>query len=211
MYTKYNVLYDLDRTICFIGNCHINTIISNELERSRQVERITLEEIVLCDSEWFKQRQFFCGISSIVFKKHVVETIAHHSPHYVTIIDSNASVDRNAQIGHNTLISGSTFVVDDTSIGNHTMVNSSFLSHENVIGNFCHISPLSYLSFSKLGQGVAVGINSIFAGHPTRIITVPDWCNFSLNSRVTRAIDVTGTYFGHKKLNNETSLTTNIL
>lgn len=211
MFSDYKVLHDLDRPICFIGNCQINTIISTELARSRCVENLTLEQTLLRDQAWFDQHQFFCGISNIAFKKTVVESIAAFNPHYVSFIDTRASVDRCAKIGNNVFISHASTVFDNTVIGNHTLVGSSFLSHENIIGDFCHISPLSYLSYSKLGQGVAIGVGSVFAGKPDRIITVPDWCNFSLNSRVTRTIDTAGTYFGHKKLNDETSLTTDIL
>jgi acetyltransferase-like isoleucine patch superfamily enzyme len=208
---KFNILHNRYLPVCFVGNCHMNSLLALEINREYPAETVTVEEALTHTQDWFDQRQFFCGISDVKFKKYVIESLDKFNPHYVTFIDRQSSVSRDAIIGHNNFISGHCTIYNDNVIGNHSIIISTFLSHENIIGNYSHLSPWGYFSFTTLGQGVVVGVDSTFVGHSTRRISVPDWCNFHIKSRVTRAIDTTGTYRGNTKLNFDTSLTKNIL
>ena len=69
----------------------------------------------------------------------------------------------------------------------------------------------SLLNFNNIGIGTCMGSRISIIGKPEKFTHTADHCNFTLGSIVNRSIDNPGTYFGNRKLTDETSLTYKLL
>jgi NDP-sugar pyrophosphorylase family protein len=204
---QYDIVHDLDRPLCFIGNTFHNHTLYNYFKHLRPCEHLSLEEVAGKDQAWIDSRQFMGVVTSVSFKKQIADTLADKNIKWFSVKASNSHIGHNVLIGYNTFINHFNVVYDDVEIGDHcTLANHLAISHCVIIGNYCHISPFSYLCFTTLGNGVCIGIRGTFPGKPDNKLTIADWSNFMLDSIVTESIASTGTYSGKRKQSDESSL-----
>ncbi len=208
---EYKILHDSNLPLCFIGDTYNNNTLFNYFKDTRPCEKFLIEEIKNKDKHWFAARQFMsCGTGQ-AFKKQIVNSLEEFNLNWFSVISANTHLGHDVQIGHNTFINNFNVILDKTIIGNHCVITAFVcISHSVNIGDFCHISPYSYLCFTRLGAGVYIGTRSTFTGNEQNIINITDWCNFMLDSVVTGDITEAGTYYGKRKHSNETSLTLSI-
>ena len=208
----YNILHDQQRILTFVGNTYHNNNLYNSFKTIRPCEKVTLEDAQNQNKDWYQQRQFMCAVTNIAFKNLVVETLNKHHVEWFSVVHSTNCIQDNVVIGKNTLVNYHNVISEDASIGDHvTISNFCTLSHEVTIGNMCHLSPYVYLCFTNLSKGVCVGLKSSFPGKPTLPITVTEWTNILMESRITKSLPEPGTYAGNRCINSETSLETKIL
>ena len=208
----YNILHDQQKILTFVGNTFDNSNLYNNFKQLRPCEKITLEQAQDQSTDWYQQRQFMCAVANISFKKLVAETLNKQHVDWFSVVHSTNCIQDNVTIGKNTLINYQNFISEDTSIGDHvTISNFCNLSHEVSVGNMCQLSPYVYLSFTTLSTGVCVGLRSSFPGKPTSPLTIPEWVNILMESRITKSLMRSGTYAGNRCINSELSYETKIL
>jgi NDP-sugar pyrophosphorylase family protein len=208
---QYKILHDHGLPLCFIGDTHNNDTLFNYFKDIRPCEKILIEEIKKKDKNWFAARQFMsCGTGQ-AFKKQIVDSLEEFNLNWFSAISANTHLGHDVKIGHNTFINNFNVIYDETIIGNHCVITAFVcISHSVSMEDFCHISPYSYLCFTKLGKGVYIGTRSTFRGNEQNILNITDWCNFMLDSVVTGNVTEAGTYYGKRKYSSETSLTLSI-
>lgn len=209
----YHVLHDNDKPICVIGKSYVNRLIVNFLNsQNRFVENVSLELVTEKPQSWFDARQFFFSFADVKFRKLAWEKIEHAHPNYVTFVDTNTSGYNRSNIGRNCTLLGSSVLMDDSQIGNNVIMGNCVISHECKIGDFCHLSPFCYFSFTDLSEGNVVGVGSKFIGRKNKKLYTMPWCNYCVDTLITKNIKVVGTYNGTNNfVSSKTSLTKNIL
>lgn len=208
---QYSIIHDHDLPLCFIGNTFHNHTLYNYFKNLRPCEHLSLEQVAEKDQAWINSRQFMGVVSSIPFKKQIVDILADKNIKWFSVVNANSHIGHNVTIGFNTFVNNFNVLYDDVVVGDHcTLTMYLAISHCVVIGDFCHISPFSYLCFTTLNDGVCVGIRGTFPGKPDNRLTIAEWSNFMLDSTVTESITVSGTYSGRRKQSDDTSLTLKI-
>jgi bifunctional N-acetylglucosamine-1-phosphate-uridyltransferase/glucosamine-1-phosphate-acetyltransferase GlmU-like protein len=153
-----------------------------------------------------------CAVTNVAFKKQVVDSTAGFNPDWFSVVDQSNSIAPDVEVGKNTLINLFNSIYAGAVIGNHvTITNFNSLSHGVIIDEMCHISPYTYVCYTHLGKGVCVGLRSSFAGKPDKPISVTDWCNITMDSRITESITKTGTWYGNRRVNSQSSLDVKLL
>lgn len=204
----YNILHDSGKPICFVGDTYVNNFIYKSFKDRRPCEIVKYEDLLDKTQDWFDQRQFFCTSSTLPFKEKVVATLDKYNVQYVSFVEKSTNVGGNVTIGYNTCIQGYTSLFDDVQVGNHChLVAYITLAHDSIVKDFCYICPYSYICFTTLERGVVVGLRSSFVPLPDNRLTVPPYTNFLMNSVINRPINKTGTYYGNRRMSDETSLT----
>jgi len=209
---NYRILYDLDRRLCFIGDTWHNHTQHRYWSQFRPSELVSLEHALVQSPDWWQQRQFMCAVTNVAFKKQVVDAVSFQNPAWFSVVENSSGICHNVQIGKNTLINFHNVIYDGTEIGDHvTLTNFLMLSHQVKVADMCHISPYTYLCYTTLMPGVCVGLRSSFPGKPSDPIQIAAWSNLLMDSRVTKTIDASGTFFGNRQRDTLTSLQVKIL
>ena len=205
---QYRIINDLGLPFCFIGTTYHNHTLYNYFNGDRPCEHVSLEYVCQQDQTWFDKRQFMAVVTSVAFKKQIVESLNSRQINWVSVVSENTHIGHNVKIGRNTFVNNFNSIYDGVDIGDHcTITNFLSLSHCVTIKDYCHVSPYCYLCFTTLDQGVCVGVRSAFTGTPQQPIYVAPWSNFMLGSNVSGSIPMSGTYAGRRKQSDQTSLT----
>ena len=209
---NYEILHDLERPLCFIGDTWHNHTQHQYWSGLRSSELVSLEHAMIQAPHWWAERQFMCAVTNVAFKKKVSEAVSDHDPSWFSVIERSTHIGHDVHIGKNTLINFQNVIYDGTDIGDHvTLTNFLMLSHKVKIQDMCHVSPYSYLCFTTLRPGGCVGLRSSFPGKPDAGIEIAAWSNVLMDSRVTQSIHTAGTYFGNRKRDPLASLDVKIL
>lgn len=212
MYLEYEILHDHGLPMVFVGDTFHNHSLYNYFKNVRSCHHIRLEEAMEQDDDWFHSHQLMAIVTDVKFKKILAESLESRPVKWFSAVGKNNVLYHGIRIGVNTLINHFNVLYDDTVIGDHcTITNHLAVSHDVRIGDFCHVSPFSYLCFTTLGKGCVVGVRSSFPGKPTCPITVADWTNVLMDSRVTKSLEISATYSGNRVFDESTSLTKKIL
>ena len=205
--TKYKLLYDNEKILCFIGNSHPNNELFQYFVQTRECENIRYEDMLIKKQSWFDARQFIVTAASIQFRKLVVDGLAQFNPDYFSVYSTLTHIGGDVSIGRGTLISSFNTILDGVVVGGHTLITThTTLSHLSVVNDFCHIGPYSQILVATVGSGCYLAARSSIVGTKSDPRTVVDYCNFILESMVTKNITSPGTYYGNKRLNSFTSL-----
>ena len=209
---SYSVLYDLQKPMVFVGTTFHNTMLYEYFSKTRSCYIFQVEEIENNDQSWFDRHQFMSAVSNVKTKYFLVEKIANKLPHYFTVLGTGNTF-ANVSIGQNTFIQHyNVGVCEDIVIGNHcTVGNFNTLGHNTYLNDYCHMSMYSLTNFNNIGTGTCMGSRATVIGKPDELTITADHCNFALGSVVNQSVDQPGTYFGNRRLSNETSLTYKIL
>jgi NDP-sugar pyrophosphorylase family protein len=195
-----------------VGKSYVNQIAFDALKKRRKTVWLSLEQAQEQPPSFFQDHQFFGSSSTMSFKRSMIDWLQSKNVSFVSLVDSTSVIDSNVEIGYNTVILDNNSLMSGVTIGNHChMVNCVSVVHESSISDFCYICGYSYLCFTHLGQGVVVGLRSSFVPKPPLKLDIPPWTNFLLSSAVNRPIQQSGTYFGNRKISEETSLTYSIM
>lgn len=209
---NFEIMHDDGRDVCIVGKSYVNKMAFDIVKSQRKIVLLTFEECQQQPISFFQDHQFFSTSSTISFKKHMIDWLSTRDVSFISLIESSSVIDHAVKIGRNTVILDNNSLMPGVTIGNHChVVNCVTIAHETSISDFCHICGYSYLCFTNLGAGSVVGLRSSFVPKPPMTLDVPPWTNFLLNSAVNRPIATPGTYFGNRKINDETSLTYNFM
>lgn len=212
IYRNLEILHDDGRDICIVGNTYVNHMACDIIGKKRKTNILTFEEVQQKPRSFFQDHQFFTTSSTVSFKRSLVHWLESQNVSFISLVDSSSVISSDVKIGYNTVILDHNSFMPGVIIGNHChVVNYVTVVHESSISDFCYICGYSYLCFTHLGEGVVVGLRSSFVPKPPLKLNIPSWTNFLLNSSVNRPIDQPATYFGNRKISEETSLTYSIM
>jgi acetyltransferase-like isoleucine patch superfamily enzyme len=213
----FSFLYDIGRPLRLIGNTTLNLRQLGFFRNLKDVEIVSLEDLIANGKEWSEKYQFFAGISDVSFKLKVLEETKKFNLHFISIVSNNSSLHPELKIGKGTYIGPYCNISGiDIEIGNHSYVTSGCcISEYSHIADYCYLSAYCYTKNCYIGDGCMLGARaSIFKPYsPDRneIIKIAPYSNFFINSNVTKDLDVSGTYYGNKLMEKATSLTKRIL
>jgi hypothetical protein len=179
---------------------------------SRECQLLSVEAVVDRGQDWIDQHQFIGAVSNVAFKYFVVDKLKQFNPHYFSVVGvGNLFADVN--IGKGTFIQNyNTATCNNITVGDHCTVTSfTQLSHNVTIGDCCHISSYNFINYSDLGKGNLLAVRCSMVGKPNDILSIAPECNFMLGSTITKSIATSGTYFGNRQINQNTSLQVKIL
>ena len=206
------MLHDLGRSLCFIGDTWHNRTQHDYWNNNRDCELLSLEECLNRPQQWWDKRQFMSCVSNIAFKKQVIDAVSSFSPAWFSVVNENSIIGIDVEIGYNSFINNFNVIYDGTFIGNHvTLTNFITISHDVQISDMCHVSPYSYLCFARINQGVCLAMRCTVPGKPNNHISICNWSNLLMDSRVTKSIYQTGTWYGSRKMDDQGSLYKKIL
>ena len=209
---RFNILHDDGRDICIVGKSYVNKMVFDIVKSQRKILLLTFEECQQQPISFFEDHQFFSTSSTMSFKKTMIDWLSTKDASFISLVDSSSVIDHDVTIGRNTVILDHNSLMPGITIGNHChVVNHAHIVHETSISDFCYICGYCYLCFTHLGTGSVVGLRSSFVPKPPIKLDIPPWTNFLLNSAVNRSINQPGTYFGNRKINDQTSLTYSIM
>lgn len=205
--SQFDILYDRGLIRCVVGLGAVAHSIKDILGNAEQV---SVEHAMSQSLDWIAKRQFLIAISNVSTKQQVVNYLNKSCAHYFSVVGKQNNIFSFNDIGAGTFINYCNDLLSGPHIGNHCIVSAYCqLGHNVTVGDFCHISAYSYINNVKLGTGSVLGVRSSITGNP--LITTADYCNFIINSVVTKHVPVAGTYFGDRKLSDQSSLEHQIL
>jgi serine acetyltransferase len=205
--SQFDILHDRGLIKCVVGLGTMSQTLKYILE---DAEQVSVECVMSQPLEWIAKRQFLVSISNVKIKKQVVDYLDQFHAHYFSLIGKQNNIFSHDKIGAGTFINYGNDLLSDPQVGNHCIITAYCqLSHNVVIGDFCHVSAYSYMNNVKLGTGSVLGVRSSITGNT--MITTADYCNFIINSVVNKHVPVAGTYFGNRKLSDQSSLEHQIL
>jgi acetyltransferase-like isoleucine patch superfamily enzyme len=204
----YQILYDRELPICLIGDTYYNHSLFEYFSPIKNCTLVRVEDVIKMDHATLKNYQFHSSCSNVAFKQFVFDQLDSYDLQWISIVGYNNLIFDNVSIGINTFINDFNFMQSDASIGNHcTVTTHSVIGHHATVSDFCHISAYSMINHTTLNKGNCVAARSSFFGKKNSIILTAPYCNFLTGSTVTKDILSSGTYFGNRRVSNETSLT----
>jgi len=136
----------------------------------------------------------FIGIGNSAIRKLFYERLLDMSASIPTLVHPNAVIGNSVMIGRGTAIMPGVVINCCTNIGEACIINtSSSLDHDNVIGDYVHISPGVITA-----GGVTVGSNTWIGMGATIInnIHVESGCTIGAGAVITKNLYTVGTYIG---------------
>lgn len=207
LYSQFSILHDQGLIKCVVGRGAMAHSIKDILV---DAEQVSVEYAMSQPLDWIEKRQFLIGISNVNVKQQAVNYLNQFCAHYFSVVGKQNNIFSYNNIGVGTFINYCNELLPGPRIGDHCIVTAYCqIGHNVTIGDFCHISAYSYLNNVKLGNGSVLGVRSSITGNPA--MTTVDYCNFIINSVVNKDITVAGTYFGNRKLSDQSSLEHQIL
>ena len=117
----------------------------------------------LNDITKYKDNYFIIGIGNNKIRKDI--SLKYNDLNWYNAIHPNAVIASDVKVGEGTVIMPGVVINPGTIIGKHCIINtSSSVDHDNIIGNFVHISPGAHLAGTvTVGEGtwICMGVNVI--------------------------------------------------
>ena len=119
-----------------------------------------------------------------------------HSPNlkFYTAIHPSAQIGLDVEIQEGTVVMANSCINSSAKIGKHCIINTgAVVEHDNIIGNYVHISPNVALGGSvKIDECTHIGIGATVKNN----ITVFKNCTIGAGAVVVKNIEEEGTYVG---------------
>ena len=98
-----------------------------------------------------KKYNYIIGIGSNEVRKKIYSKFP--TLNYYTVIHPTAVIGLDVSIGKGTVVMSNVVVNSGTRIGDHCILNTgSIVEHDNIVENYCHLSPNSILAQSNKTQ-----------------------------------------------------------
>lgn len=212
-HSKFRVVHDQGRQLCFVGLGVMSRRIAEEFQ-SHNAITVSLEDLNSKNSEWFASKQFIVITSDVAFKKNVTAQIDRNNGHYFSLVHKDSEISDQTHIGVGTFVYVYTQTLpnENAFIGNHCFISSHcVIAHDVKIHDFCHLSPQCYINLCDIQEGVVVGVQAKIAGQFNHRISIAPYSNIMMNSMVTKTLEKSATYYNNRLVNRGTSLDHRIL
>lgn len=110
---------------------------------------------------------FICALGSPEYKKKYAQIILEKKGDFISLIDPTAVLEKNAEIGMGCIVMRDVRIGQDVQVGDFvTFDGRVIVSHDDVIGDYCHIGATSFIAGAvKVAQGVTVHPGSYIIPH----------------------------------------------
>jgi sugar O-acyltransferase (sialic acid O-acetyltransferase NeuD family) len=145
-------------------------------------------------SNYVEEYDVFVGIGNNVTRQKVQENLETLGAEIPVLIHPTAVIGEQVEIKNGTALMAGAIVNCCTRIGKGSIVNTgSTIDHDNVIGDFTHISPGAHLAGTvKVGLGSWIGIGSTISNN----VAITDNCKIGAGALVVKDITEPGVYVG---------------
>ncbi|MGH0483246.1 acetyltransferase [Bacillus mycoides] len=145
-------------------------------------------------SKYIRNYDFFVGIGNNSIREKIQEQLESLGASIPILIHPTAIIGEQVFLGVGTVVMAGAVINCCTRIGKGCIINTaSTIDHDNVIGDYAHISPGAKLAGTvKIGRSTWLGIGSVISNN----ITITDKCNVGAGAVVIRDITELGTYVG---------------
>ncbi|KSU60400.1 acetyltransferase [[Bacillus] enclensis] len=145
-------------------------------------------------SKYIEEYDVFVGIGNNETRQKVQEKLEKLGAEIPVLIHPTAVIGEQVEIEAGTALMAGSIVNCCTRIGKGCIVNTgSTIDHDNVIGDFAHISPGVHLAGTvKVGLGSWIGIGSTISNN----VTITDDCKIGAGAVVIKDITEPGVYVG---------------
>jgi sugar O-acyltransferase (sialic acid O-acetyltransferase NeuD family) len=147
------------------------------------------------DAEKYRDNtQFIVAIGNNKIRKRVQEELAIKKCKIVSLIHPDAVIGSDVEIGTGTVVMAGVVINAGSQIGNGCIINtSSSLDHENIIGDYVHVSPGAHLAGAvRVSEGCWLGIGSLISNN----ITICENCIIGAGAVIVSDIVESGKYVG---------------
>lgn len=213
---NYEILHDRNKILCFVGYSSLSKACYSLVALHRAAENISLESALAQTKDWLDARQFIVISSDVKFKQQAVESLTQKSVDFFSLVSNSNYFNPNVQIGQGTWISTfNSFEIGHTTVGNHCCIHTHNTFGDGCyIGDYCNIGHWGFYTNCSVGAGSVFGVKVFVANvdiTDANLITVAPYTNVLSESRITKHIAQSGTYYHNRKVNDLTSLQQRIL
>jgi sugar O-acyltransferase (sialic acid O-acetyltransferase NeuD family) len=145
-------------------------------------------------AKYIEEYDIFVGIGNNVTRQKVQENLDILGAEIPVLIHPTAVIGEQVEIENGSALMAGSIVNCCTLIGKGCIVNTgSTIDHDNVIGDFTHISPGVHLAGTvKVGVGSWIGIGSTISNN----VDITDNCKIGAGAVVVKDITEPGVYVG---------------
>ena len=137
---------------------------------------------------------FFFAIGNQKIRAKIHNQLKKANKNIVTLIHPSAVISQNVKIGIGSVVMAGAVINTCASIGEGCIVNTcASVDHDNVVGNFVHISVGSHLAGTvTVGDNSWIGIGAVVSNN----IDICSNCFIGAGAVVVKNIEEKGTYIG---------------
>ena len=134
---------------------------------------------------------FIVGVGDNAIRREIA---LKHQVNWVSLIHPSAQIAFNASVGKGTVVMANAVINACATVGCHCIINTcAVVEHDNVIGDFVHISPSAKLGGTvSIGQSTQIGIGATVSNN----ISICGNCMIGAGAVVVHDITESGTYVG---------------
>ncbi|WP_242271409.1 acetyltransferase [Bacillus cereus group sp. BfR-BA-01310] len=145
-------------------------------------------------SKYIADYDFFVGIGNNVIREKIQRQLEMEEAIIPVLIHPSAIIGEQVYLGAGTVVMAGAVINCCTKVGKGCIINTaSTIDHDNVIGDYAHISPGANLAGTvKVGRSTWLGIGSVISNN----INITDKCKIGAGSVVIKDITELGTYIG---------------
>lgn len=140
------------------------------------------------------EADFFVAIGSNATREKIQEKLIKEGLNVVSLIHPSAVIGIDVEIGIGTAVMAGVVINSSTRIGKGCIINtSSSLDHDNIIGDYVHVSPgVNLAGTVRVGKGSWIGIGSVVSNN----VNICSGCKVGAGAVVVKDITEPGTYVG---------------
>ncbi|TCT12860.1 sugar O-acyltransferase (sialic acid O-acetyltransferase NeuD family) [Natranaerovirga pectinivora] len=140
------------------------------------------------------EADFFVAIGNNATRKKIQEKLEEEGVSVVKLIHPSTILGTDVEIGNGTVLMAGVVINSSGRIGKGCIINTSCsLDHDNLIGDYVHISPGVRLAGTvNISKECWIGIGSVISNN----VNICSGCKLGAGSVVVKDITESGTYVG---------------
>ena len=144
--------------------------------------------------KYIKDADFFVAVGNNSTRKHIQEKLEAVGASIATLIHPSVVLGAAVDIGAGTAVMAGAVINSSSTIGKGCIINTNAsLDHDNIMGDYVHISPGVNIAGSvKVMQGAWIGIGASVVNN----IEICEGCVVGAGAVVTKSLLEKGTYVG---------------
>jgi sugar O-acyltransferase (sialic acid O-acetyltransferase NeuD family) len=140
------------------------------------------------------EADFFVAIGNNATREKIQLKLVNEGLNLVSLVHPSAVIGTDVEIGIGTAVMAGVVINSSSRVGKGCIINtSSSLDHDNIIGDYVHISPGASLAGTvRVEKGTWLGIGSVVSNN----VNICSGCKLGAGAVVVKDITEPGTYVG---------------